>query len=74
MAFTPPNPTPAVPVRGAKYRRSSNLDKLMTQLNEQVHLAAMASVLATSLQNQVADAELDQTSEGKIPLHQDLVV
>ncbi len=73
MAFTPPNPTPAVPVRGPKYRRSSNLSKLMTQLDKQVRLAAMASTLATSLQNQVVDAELDQASEGKIT-HQDPVV
>jgi hypothetical protein len=68
--FTPSNPTPAVLVRGAKYRQSSNLDKLMTQLDKQVRLAATASALATSLQNQVADAELDQASEGRIP-HQD---
>jgi hypothetical protein len=73
MAFNPPNSTPAVPVRGAKYRRSSNLDKLTTQLDKQVRLAARASALATSLQNQVADAELDQASEGKIP-HQDPAV
>jgi hypothetical protein len=50
-AFTPPNPTPAVLVRGAKYRRSSNLDKLTTQLNKQVRLAATASAFATSLQS-----------------------
>ncbi len=49
MAFTPPNPTPAVLVRGAKYRQSSNLDKPTTQLDKQVHLAATMSALATSL-------------------------
>ncbi len=54
-AITPPNPTPAVLVRGAKYRRFSNLDNLMTLLNKQVRLAATASAFATSLQNQVAD-------------------
>jgi hypothetical protein len=70
MAFTPPNPTPVVSVRGAKYMQPSNLEKLKTQLDEQVRLAAMASALAILLRNQVADAELDQASEGKIP-HQD---
>jgi hypothetical protein len=49
-AFTLPNPTPAVLVRGAKYRRSSNLVKLMTQLDKQVRLAATATTFATSLQ------------------------
>jgi hypothetical protein len=48
-AFMHPNLTPLVPVRGAKYRRSSNLDKLTTQLGKQVRLAVMASMLATSL-------------------------
>ncbi len=48
-AFTPLNPTPTVPVRGAKYRQSSNLDKLMTQLDKQVCLVATARALATSL-------------------------
>jgi hypothetical protein len=42
MAFTSPNPTPGVPVREAKYRQSSNLYKLTTQLDELVRLAATA--------------------------------
>jgi hypothetical protein len=50
------------------------MDKLTTQLDKQVRLAATASALTTSLQNQVADAELDQASEGKNPPHQDPVV
>ncbi len=70
-AFTPPNPTHVVPVRGAKYRGSSNLDKLMTQLDKQILLAAMASALTTSLH---AGVELGQASEGKIPPHQDPTV
>jgi hypothetical protein len=70
MAITPSNPTFAVPARGSKYRRASNLDKLMAQLNKQVHLAALASAFATSLQNQEADAEPEQASEGKKPPHQ----
>jgi hypothetical protein len=69
-AITPPNPTPAVPVRGSKYRQYFNLDKLTTQLNKQVRLAATASLFVTSLQNQVGDADLDQAFEGKIPPHQ----
>jgi hypothetical protein len=63
-----------IPVRGAKYRRPSNLDKLRTQLDEQVPLAAKASALAISLQNQFVDSEMDQASEGKIPPYQDPVV
>jgi hypothetical protein len=49
-AFTPPTLTPAVLVRGSKYRRSSNLDKPTTQRDKQVQLAATASKIATSLQ------------------------
>jgi hypothetical protein len=60
LAITPPNPTPVVLVRGAKYRRSSNLVKLMTQLSKQVRLVATGSVFATSLQNQDVEAGLDQ--------------
>ncbi len=70
-AITPPNPSPTVPERGAKYRQSSNLDILTKQLNKQVRLAATASTFATSLRNQVVDAELDKASEGKNPPHQD---
>ncbi len=49
MTINPPNPTPAVPARGSKYRRASNLDKLTAQLNEQVRLAATTSTFTTSL-------------------------
>jgi hypothetical protein len=74
MAIAPPNPTPADPVRGAKYRRSSNQDKLMTQLKKQAHLAATASMFAMYLRNQYVAGELDQASKGEIPQHQDPAV